>query len=189
MTYKSIIDLYLHKQMNCFLSKIQELSGPKATIYTISLDNGTDTLFNRFLEENSKDAESEIINIVERIRVIGNETGAKFHFFKHKEGELGDGICALYDIPKKNIRLYCARYSTGTIIIGGGGPKAKNIKAFQEDSKLKNENYFLREVIKHLTEKMRDGEIKLIEKDTNMEFEGEFKLEIPNSNITEYFEN
>lgn len=46
------------------------------------------------------------------------------------------------------------------IILGGGGPKPENVQAFQEDPKLKHENYLLRNISKQITKKMKNGEIR-----------------------------
>jgi len=56
-----------------------------------------------------------------RLKIIGNETGARESFFKTKEGIPGDGVCTLYDTPDKKLRLYCIRYGKQLIIIGAGG--------------------------------------------------------------------
>jgi hypothetical protein len=108
---------------------------------------------------------------VGRLKTIGKETGAKQHFFKEKEGELGDGVCALYDEPQKDLRLYCIRYGKGLVVLGSGGYKSKDIKALQEDKKLTEENYFLRWLSKAITEKMKEREIGLT--DDLLDFEGE----------------
>lgn len=79
-------------------------------------------------------------------------------FFKEKEGGPGDGVCALYDEESK-LRLYCIKYGTQLVVVGGGGPKPKTVRAFQEDEKLKEENYLLREISKQITEKIKTREI------------------------------
>lgn len=44
------------------------------------------------------------------------------------------------------------------LVLGGGG--AKNVRALQDDPKLKKENYFLREISKRLSQAMQDGDLK-----------------------------
>lgn len=145
--------------MTISLKRLDKLSGKKATVYSVQLDDGTD-LFDQFLNENSAEYEKDVKNILQRIRSISRKAGAQKHFFKTKEGKPGDGVCALYDTPDKHLRLYCIRMGNTVIILGGGGPKPKKIRALQEDSKLKHENYLLRDVSKELTDKMRNGEIR-----------------------------
>lgn len=155
----------------CELVKLQNFSGSQASLYTVFIDDDTESLFDRFLNENLDSHKSEIIDLVSRLNTIGKETGAKYDFFKHKEGELGDGVCALYDIPDSNLRLYCIRYGNQLVLLGGGGYKSKDISAFQENEKLTDENYFLRWLSKAITEKMKEKEIRLT--DDGLDFEGD----------------
>jgi len=155
----------------CELVKLSNFSGSKASIYTVFVDDETESLFDKFLNENSALFRSEIINLVNRLNTIGKDTGAKHHFFKDKEGALGDGVCALFDEPDTNLRLYCIRYGNQLVVLGSGGYKSKNIKAFQEDEKLEDENYFLRWLSKAITAKMKDKEISLT--DDGLDFEGD----------------
>ncbi|MGM0497528.1 MAG: hypothetical protein ACQESJ_06380, partial [Bacteroidota bacterium] len=155
--------------------KEEKLSGKEASIYSIFLEEEQETLFNRFINENKNSFKSELKDIINRIKVIGHKTGAREQFFKLKEGKPGDGVCALYDRPDKNLRLYCIRYGKTIILLGGGGQKDTN--TLQEEPKLKQENYILRKVAKEIQEKMQEGEIKF--SDDYMSFLGdlEFKPE------------
>ncbi len=163
--------------MKCSLVKLDNLSGDEASIYTIYMSELKKTLFEVFLEENSSIFKSEIIDILYRLKVMGNETGARTQFFKLKEGELGDGVCALYDKPNKKLRLYCVHYGNGLLVLGGGGHKSKNITAFQDDEKLLKENYFLRNLVKEITTQMKDKELKINFDDINF-FEGDLNFDL-----------
>ena len=123
--------------MNYEIVKIQEHSGNKATLYSIVLEDGKQTLYEQFLNENKETHRQELISITNRLSVIGQKTGARANFFKHDEGKPGDGVCALYDDPEYKLRLYCIRFANVAIILGGGGPKTKETKAWQDDKKLK----------------------------------------------------
>ena len=153
------------------LVKLDRLSGNKASIYTIHLEDEGKTLFDYFLEENKISFKSELKDIVSRLSVIGNKTGARDNFFKLHEGKPGDGVCALYDEPDSNLRLYCIKYGTLIVIVGGGGYKPKSIREFQQDEKLTEENYFLREVSAAIKTKMDDEEIEF--SSDFMDFEGD----------------
>jgi len=157
------------------LVKEEKLSGTEVSVYTIFLIDEQETVFNKFINENKNSFKSELKDIVQRIKVVGNKTGAREQFFKLKEGKPGDGVCALYDHPGKNLRLYCIRYGKTLIIVGGGGEKAT--QTLQEDSKLKEENYFLRQVAKDIQDRMQEGEIEF--SDDYMDLMGnlEFKSE------------
>ncbi len=146
--------------MKCKLVKLEAFCGKEAFIYTLYVDSLKKTLFDVFLEENFPLFKSETIDIRDRLIIMGHKTGARDTFFKHKEGNPGDGVCALFDNPNSNLRLYCIRYGAQIIILGGGGPKSKRIKALQEDEKLTKENYFLRDISRKITERIKNGDIE-----------------------------
>ncbi len=97
--------------MKCKLVKIDSLSGKEASIYSVYLEDESTTLFEKFVNEYSISFKSETKDIIQRLRTIGTKTGARVQFFKEWEGAPGDGVCALYDIPNSNLRLYCIRIS------------------------------------------------------------------------------
>ena len=111
-----------------------------------------------------------------RLKTIANKTGAREHFFKINEGIPGDGVCALYDEPNKKLRLYCIRFGTQTIILGGGGEKIKTARAFQEIQKLKDENYLLRQISQTITHKIKERELYFAENE--MDFIGSLEFYI-----------
>lgn len=160
--------------MRIRLVKIKQLSGKNASIYSAVYNDDQITLFDKFLNENIITFKSELLSIVIRLKVIGKKTGARETFFKLEEGNLGDGVCALYDNPKKNLRLYCIRYGSSLIIIGGGGYKAKTVRALQDDPKLKKENHLMREISKLIKQKMEEGVISFT--DDYYDFEGNLDL-------------
>lgn len=154
--------------MKFSLNKKSQLSGSKATVYSVELEDGTD-VFDQFLSENTGDYDNDLKDILRRIRTMASKTGAQEHFFKTKEGNPGDGVCALYDTPEKHLRLYCIRMGNAVIILGGGGPKST--RTLQQDPKLKKENYLLREISEKITGKMISKEIRF--SDDELELIGE----------------
>ncbi len=159
----------------CQLIKIPNLSGSKGSVYTILIDEEENTSFKNFVMNNKDSFESEVKDIVARLKTMGAKTGMRENFFKLKEGKPGDGVCALYDEDNSNLRLYCIRYGSQLVIVGGGGHKPKSIRSFQEDANLEHENYILRELSLLITEKMRDKEIRFSE--DGMDFEGDLTIE------------
>jgi len=145
--------------MKCRLVKINRLSGYKASLYSVVINEEKETLLEKFIRENKNSFLSETKDILKRLRTIGHKTGARKQFFKEFEGKPGDGICALYDDPDSKLRLYCIIFGAQILVVGGGGPKPKNIKALQENQKLKDENYFLRWLSEQITERIKDKEI------------------------------
>jgi putative component of toxin-antitoxin plasmid stabilization module len=162
------------KPMNFEIIQLNQFSGNHAGIYSIYLEDEQQTLFERFIKENFNSFKSEINDIMKRLKSINYITGAREQFFKQNEGNPGDGVCALYDEPHSNVRLYCIRYGNSLIILGGGGHKSKSISAFQENEKLKDENYLLREISKRITVRIRTREIEFSDDGTeifgNLEF-------------------
>lgn len=154
--------------------KLKQLSGKKATFYTVVLEGEKKSLFDRFLDENEHGFSHELTDIVDRLEVMANHVGAIKTFFKENEGRLGDLVCALYDSPKANLRLYCIRLGNAVIILGGGGHKPKTIRALQEDDKLSQENSLMRLVSKLLYKKMKDGDLFWI---SDLELGGDLTLE------------
>lgn len=159
------------------LVKISRFSGNEASIYTLLIEDEQEkfqeSLFDIFINENKALFLSEIKNIFSRLKIIGNDTGARESFFKINEGVPGDGVCALYDSPSKKLRLYCIRYGTELIILGGGGQK--NVRALQDDKKLEKENYFLRWLSSKITECRQNGELSF--SNDFMDFEGDLIIE------------
>lgn len=157
------------------LVKEKKLSGNKTSIYSVFLLDEEKTMLDRFINENKFSFKSELKDIINRIKIIGHKTGAREQFFKLNEGEPGDGVCALYDHPGKNLRLYCIRYGKTLIILGGGGEKTT--QTLQEDSKLKEENYFLRQIAKDIRKRMQEDEIEFSEDYTDLLGNLDFKPE------------
>lgn len=155
--------------------QLSQFNGNKAGIYSVYLSDEQKTLFECFMRENITTFKSEIININQTIIAINKKTGAREIFFKFDEGIPGDGVCALYDDPESNLRLYCIRYGNSLVILGSGGYKPKSIRKLQDDPKLKEENYFLREISALITERIKSGEILFSEDGTelfgNLEFQ------------------
>lgn len=141
------------------LVELIDFSGPKATIYSVYLEDEDLTLFDKFLIENEKKFKSEVISILDKIDRIVYKFGAERIFFKENEGRLGDLVCALYDSPDSNLRLYCIRLGKNIIILGGGGEKPKSIRTLQENEKLTKENNLLRKFSEIFYKKMLEKEI------------------------------
>jgi len=159
----------------CQLIKIPQFSGPRGSVYTILVDEEENTAFKNFVMDNNNLFKSEIKEIIGRLKTMGFKTGMKEDFFKLYEGNPGDGVCALYDEEDSNLRLYCIRYGSQIVILGGGGHKPKSIRTFQEDKNLMNQNFILRDLSKLVTEKMQDKEIWFSE--NGLDFEGDLIIE------------
>jgi hypothetical protein len=160
------------------LVRISNLSGKKASVYSVILNDEQETIFDKFINENILSFEDEVKDIIARLKTIGKNTGIRDNFVKPNEGKLGDGVCALYDNPNKKLRLYCIKYGTQLIIVGGGGQK--NVRALQDDDKLTKENYFLRELSSQITERIKDKEIEYT--NNYLDFEGDLEFQDDDEN-------
>lgn len=139
---------------------VKVYSGTCATFYSVKLDGENNTLFEKFINENKDKHPKELANIRDTIKVIADKTGAREQFFKHNEGKPGDGVCALYDNPDKNLRLYCIRNGSVSVLLGSGGEKPKSIKALQESKKLTDENELICDISSAISSALKDKVIK-----------------------------
>ena len=140
------------------LVKLPHFSNGEVSVYTLlNTDTGI-SLFQSFIQENSKDYPNEVKDIAKRILSF-KELGAREIFFKINEGKPGDGVCALYDDEKSNLRLYCIRYSTMLVILGSGGHKSKETRALQETKKLEDENQIMRNLSAEIEKRRRNGDL------------------------------
>ena len=159
--------------MKIEIIKSSLLSGNYASIYNVLIDD-EETLFDKFILENIDKNRAEIKNILDKLKVIGQQTGARISHFKENEGSLGDGVCAMFDLPDKKLRLYCIRYGTEIIILGGGG--IKKVRAWQDDPKLSLEASIIKKIAKEINNAIRNKEIEY--SNNFMDFEGDLIFEI-----------
>ena len=152
------------------LKEIYEFTGQRCKIYSVQIEGDEKTLFEQFTEENKNDFPEEMDNIIENLTLIGQRYGAQERYFRpKKEGRLGDGVEALFDVPHANLRLYTIKYSNVLLVLGGGGHKNKSIRAFQEDAKLTKENYLVREVATILYKAILGKDLRWNKKGDNFE--------------------
>lgn len=76
-----------------------------------------------------------------------------------KEG-LGDGVAAVW---AKRIRVYCLRYGSSLIILGGGGYKSPSIRAYQEDPVLSGKVEEIKRIAELINERIKEKDLKLNE--------------------------
>jgi len=158
------------------LQKIANLSGNKASIYTLRPSQGGRSLLENFIFENKAEFSKEVMEIYVGLQQIGKVTGIRDGFIKENEGNLFDGVVALFDRKKSNLRLYAVKFGSSLIIVGSGGHKPKSIRALQQDIILERENLVMRNISKEITRKMRDKEMKIV--NDFMDFEGDLIFDI-----------
>lgn len=148
--------------MGFSLVEIPELSGRECKIYSVANDGDENTLLDYFLDEMFENYESAVDEIWDKLRFIGKEGGARFHFFRENEGRPGDGVVALLDEPGFPIRLYGIRYGSILLILGGGGPKGPQIRAWQEDKQLSIAAKQMIRLSELITERVKDKTISIM---------------------------
>jgi hypothetical protein len=139
------------------LARPQGFSGAMASIYTVVDDDTKFNPFSEFLSQCDPEYEDKALDFITRLKSIGNITGATENFFKHREGTLGDGVCALYDEPAREMRLFCIRISDKILIVGGGGPK--DVRAWQNNPVLKKAAELMIYVSALIKEKLDSGSL------------------------------
>jgi hypothetical protein len=177
MFFQTIVFNFVTKLKNIHMKfkliEIPYLSGRRCKFYSIQVDGDNKTLFERFTEENGEDFNEEVLNILKNLRNISSYHGARDYYFRpKKEGKLGDGVEALFDEPKANLRVYCIKYGQVLLVLGGGGHKPKSIRTFQEDIKLTKENYLMRQIADILYKAIRDKDLRWNRQGDD--FEGQF---------------
>lgn len=142
---------------------IEELSGPKAQIYSIMYEGDNMTLMDHFFEDNSAIHQDDLTVMASKLHVMGNDTGCRANFFKQNEGAPGDGVVAL---SYKQMRLYCLRFDNTCIFIGSGGYKPPDIKAYQEDTFLNSKAQEMKRIATCINRAIREKDLKVMENGT-----------------------
>jgi len=145
------------EKVNFDIVELDDFSGPCAHIYSIRLQGEEETLLDKFFDENRK-YQKELSFFAAKLKVIGNDTGCRYEDFKLYEGSLGDGIVAL---SYKRMRLYCMRFNDVTIIVGDGGYKSPNIRAYQEDANLNAKVDLMKRIAAQINKELKDGLISI----------------------------
>ena len=147
--------------MNYQIIQLDEFAGTMARIYSILPEGEDMTMLDKFVEEYSADYPDEILCILDLLEAMSYRFGVREHLVKLNEGSPGDGVVALFDNPDKKLRLYGIRYGNGIIILGGGGVKPKQIKAYQENSKLNEEVNIIKSIGKDIYQRILIEEINI----------------------------
>ena len=140
------------------LKKIPDISGVKCQIYSVCEDGDDESMFEHFVADYIKSHRDEVHDIYNRLKAIGHKVGAREQYFKLNEGRCGDLVCALYDNPNKKLRLYCVRYGSIAVIVGGGGEKT--VRAWQDNAKLSEEATKMIKISELIAKAVKDKDIE-----------------------------
>lgn len=138
----------------------ETLSGNKAKIYSVRDDGDELTYLEHFVKDNINKYPNEVINILEKLNVMGHDTGCESNLFKHNEGRAGDGVVCLKDSSKR-FRLYCMYLGERLVICGSGGWKDPDIKAYQEDETLNNAAQKMKDVATVVNKFLQKGNMEI----------------------------
>ena len=166
--------------MNYRVVKYEELSGRRATVYTLVKDDGTPSLFDTFLNECATTHPNETRNLLAKLRTMGQQTGLRTDLFRLGEGLPGDLVVAVSDDVTSTLRAYGIRYGNSILLLGAGGPKF--VRAWQDDPKLKQAAEEMIAISKALKEKMQNREIAWTADE--MEWTGDLTIEIDDEQDT-----
>lgn len=165
--------------MNYRIVKYVQLSGHRATVYTLEDSNGT-SLFDRFLQECAMQYPEETKNLITKIRSMGQISGLRKDLFRMAEGRLGDMVVAISDDITATLRVYGIRYGNTILLLGGGGPKF--VRAWQEDPKLKQAAEEMIAISDAMKEKITNREITWTRNE--MEWTGDFHINLDDEQDT-----
>lgn len=144
--------------MNFKLHKLERLSGTHASVYTVTLEGDTGSLFAQFLQKYRVEFPDETQDLLISLEKIGHKTGARAEFFKKGEGRMKDDISAMFDDPDRKLRLYCIRFGMDCIILGGGGPKTT--RTWQEDSELSKQMHLLMQIADKIHDRFAERDLR-----------------------------
>lgn len=160
--------------MNYRIVKLVQLSGRRATLYTLVKADGTGSLFDTLLHECDAQYPAETENLLAKLRTMGQQIGLRKDQFRMDEGRPGDLVVAVSDDVTSTLRAYGIRYGNTILLLGAGGPKL--VRAWQDDPKLKRAAEEMIAISKAMKEKTKNREITWTP--DQMEWTGELTIEI-----------
>ncbi len=152
--------------MNFEIEENEELSGDAASIYSVTMEGEETTLLEQFFDENAE-FEEELKNILDKLYIMGQETGCRWDYFKHNEGSPGDGVSVL---KSGRLRLYCLYVDSTIVCFGSGGYKSPEIRAYQEDVELNKKVEQMKSVAKRINKAIIDKDIEIKDGKLNINF-------------------
>ena len=143
--------------MNFEVEEIKELSGDAASIYSVTMEGEETTLLEQFFDENAE-YEAELNEIMNKLLLMGKETGCRWDNFTHNEGSPGDGVSVL---KAGRLRLYCLYVDSTIVCFGSGGYKPADIRAYQEDKALNEKVEQMKAIAKRINRAIVEKDIEI----------------------------
>ena len=141
--------------MDFDIIEMSDFTGDMAHIYSVMLRGEVQTLLEQFFEDNANHGD-DLNTIVEKLLVMGHDTGCRRDFFKHHEGASADGVAAL---RVGQMRLYCLYFDRTAVFFGSGGYKPPEIRAYQEDEVLNAKAQQMRQIAARINKAIIERDI------------------------------
>ena len=152
--------------MNFEIEEIEDVSGDAASIYSVTIKGEETTLLEQFFDENAE-YEEELTEILNKLYVMGHETGCRWDNFKHNEGSPGDGVSVL---RAGRLRLYCLYVDSTIVCFGSGGYKSPEIRAYQEDANLNKKVEQMKAIAERINKAIREKDIEIKDGKLNINY-------------------
>lgn len=143
--------------MDFDIEELKELSGDAASIYSVTMKGEETTLLEQFFDENAE-YETELNEIARKLYVMGKQVGCRWDYFKHHEGNPGDGVAVL---KSGRLRLYCLYVDSTIVCFGSGGYKPPEIRAYQEDAVLNEKVEQMKAIAKRINKAIVEKDIEI----------------------------
>ena len=141
--------------MDFDIIEMSDFTGDMAHIYSVMLCGEVQTLLEQFFEDNANHGD-DLNTIVEKLLVMGHDTGCRRDFFKHHEGASADGVA---DLRVGQMRLYCLYFDRTAVFFGSGGYKPPEIRAYQEDEVLNAKAQQMRQIAARINKAIIERDI------------------------------
>lgn len=145
------------------IKEIKKLTGAKARVYSVILAGENKTLLDQFFDDNIEYID-DLKKVLYKIRVMAQDTGCRKSFFKEGEGALGDGMVALRGTG--HLRLYGIYFHDAVILLGSGGHKPPDVKAYEDYPPLNAKAQQMKAIAKEIYRMITDKELKVYEDGT-----------------------
>ncbi len=137
---------------------INDLSGDKASVYSVKFQNKEITELQSFLYK-FQDTHKEVLDqIFLRIQMISKRSGIQKSFFRRESPE-NYNVFRLMETD--NLRLYCILFSNVVLLFGSGGTKLQNTRKLVQNPLLEAEVKKLMKIEDAIKWQFRKGTITL----------------------------
>jgi hypothetical protein len=144
--------------MDFEIVEMEAFTGAKAHVYSVIPEGEETSLLEQFFEEN-KLYTKDLKKVINKIKVMANDTGIRKDFLKEGEGSLGDGVFAL-DYTGQ-LRLYGIYFHEAVVLFGSGGYKPPSAKSYQDHPPLHAKAEQIKAIAKDIYRMIINRELKV----------------------------